>query len=148
MLQKNKVFVPPVAAGTAVDFPNADPIFHNAFSSYDGQIFDVGLYPPGTTRSVYFRRACFVRVFCKIHAAMSAVILVLPTPYFATTAKDGTFRIDVPAMRERLFQPFVTAGKNGLGLALSRQTVLDHGGDLWIEDGSGGGARFRPRLPC
>jgi plastocyanin len=100
MLQKNKMFLPhvlPVAAGTVVDFPNADPIFHNAFSSYDGQIFDVGLYPPGATRSVYFRRTGLVRVFCNIHAAMSAVILVLPTPYFATTAKDGTFRIDVPA---------------------------------------------------
>ncbi|MES1261846.1 MAG: ATP-binding protein [Acidobacteriota bacterium] len=59
------------------------------------------------------------------------------------------------AVRERLFQPFVTSGKNGLGLglALSRQTVLDHGGDLWVEeaDVSGnwrGGARFRLRLPC
>jgi signal transduction histidine kinase len=54
------------------------------------------------------------------------------------------------AVRERLFQPFVTSGKNGLGLglALSRQTVLDHGGDIWIEDARYGGARFRLRLPC
>jgi signal transduction histidine kinase len=57
-----------------------------------------------------------------------------------------------PAVRERLFQPFVTSGRNGLGLglALSRQTVLDHGGDLWVEDSgsNGSGARFRLRLPC
>ncbi|MDQ1472863.1 MAG: hypothetical protein QOJ99_4343 [Bryobacterales bacterium] len=56
------------------------------------------------------------------------------------------------AVRERLFQPFVTSGRNGLGLglALSRQTVLDHGGDLWVEDPNlnGTGARFRLRLPC
>lgn len=54
-------------------------------------------------------------------------------------------------VKARLFEPFVTSGKNGLGLglALSRQTVLDHGGDLWIEDGDGGGgAHFRLRLPC
>jgi len=53
-------------------------------------------------------------------------------------------------VRQRLFQPFVTSGKNGLGLglALSRQTVLDHGGDLWIEDQSLAGAHFRLRLPC
>jgi signal transduction histidine kinase len=54
-----------------------------------------------------------------------------------------------PALRERLFQPFVTAGKKnglGLGLALSRQTLLDHGGDMWI-DGDGPGARFCLRLP-
>ncbi len=57
----------------------------------------------------------------------------------------------IPAtVRPRLFQPFVTSGKNGLGLglALSRQTVLDHGGDLWVEDSAGGGAWFRLRLPA
>lgn len=54
-----------------------------------------------------------------------------------------------PALRGRLFQPFVTAGKKnglGLGLALSRQTLLDHGGDLWL-DANGPGARFCLRLP-
>ena len=53
MIQKNKTFSPHVLAitmGTIVDFPNYDPIFHNAFSNYDGQIFDIGLYPPGTSR--------------------------------------------------------------------------------------------------
>src|SRR5262249_32008230 len=47
------------------------------------------------------------------------------------------------AVRERLFQPFVTSGKNGLGLglALSRQTVLDHGGDIWVEDSQPAGVR-------
>lgn len=55
-----------------------------------------------------------------------------------------------PAVRQRLFQPFTTSGKNGLGLglALSRQTVLDHGGDLWLDDEAGKGAHFRLRLPC
>src|SRR5271169_762401 len=41
MLQKNKMFSPhilAIAAGTWVDFPNEDPIFHNAFSSYNGQL--------------------------------------------------------------------------------------------------------------
>ena len=35
----------------------------------------------------------------------------------------------------------------GLGLALSRQTVLDHGGDMWAESSAEGGARFVIRLP-
>jgi plastocyanin len=99
MLQKNKMFSPhvlPIPSGTTVDFPNADPIFHNAFSSYSGQIFDVGLYPPGTTRSVRFNRPGAVRVFCNIHPTMSAIILVLNTPYFATTGKDGSFEMNVP----------------------------------------------------
>jgi signal transduction histidine kinase len=54
-----------------------------------------------------------------------------------------------PEIRARLFQPFVTFGKKnglGLGLALSRQTLLDHGGDLWI-NGDGPGAEFQMRLP-
>ncbi len=52
-------------------------------------------------------------------------------------------------IRHRLFQPFVTSGKNGLGLglALSRQAVLAHGGDLWVEDTAAGGACFCVRLP-
>jgi signal transduction histidine kinase len=56
-----------------------------------------------------------------------------------------------PEIRDRLFQPFVTAGKKnglGLGLALSRQTVLDHGGDMWAEPAPGHGACFRFRLPA
>lgn len=96
MIQKNKSFVPHVLAiqtGTAVDFPNYDPIFHNAFSTYDGQIFDLGLYPPGSSRRVVFQRAGIVRVFCNIHEAMSAIIAVLPTPLFDVTAASGAFSI-------------------------------------------------------
>jgi len=55
-----------------------------------------------------------------------------------------------PEIREHLFQPFVSSGKKnglGLGLALSRQTILDHGGDMWVESEPGRGARFFIRLP-
>jgi plastocyanin len=100
MLQKNKMFTPhvlPIAAGSTVEFPNADPIFHNAFSNFNGQIFDIGLYPPGSTRSVVFARPGIVRVFCNIHPAMSAVIIVIDSPFFTTTARDGSFSfLDVP----------------------------------------------------
>jgi len=54
-----------------------------------------------------------------------------------------------PAIRDTLFEPFVSAGKKnglGLGLALSRQTVLDHGGDMWVESAARG-ACFCFRLP-
>src|SRR5262245_34314955 len=40
--QKNKRFTPRVIAipvGATVDFPNLDPIFHNAFSNFSGQAF-------------------------------------------------------------------------------------------------------------
>lgn len=51
-------------------------------------------------------------------------------------------------IRHKVFEPFVTAGKEnglGLGLAISRQAVLDHGGDMWIEPAAG--ARFVIRFP-
>jgi signal transduction histidine kinase len=51
-------------------------------------------------------------------------------------------------IRDKVFEPFVTAGKEnglGLGLAISRQAVLDHGGDMWIEPAAG--ARFVIRFP-
>lgn len=106
MIQKDKMFSPHILAvekGTSVDFPNLDPIFHNAFSSFDGKVFDVGLYAPGTSRSVRFDREGIVRVFCNIHPAMSAVIVAVSHPWFAETAKDGSFRIDaVPENDYRL----------------------------------------------
>jgi signal transduction histidine kinase len=49
-----------------------------------------------------------------------------------------------------LFQPFASFGKKnglGLGLALSRQTVLDYAGDLWADREMKAGARFFVRLP-
>ncbi|MDQ6698760.1 MAG: hypothetical protein M3Z36_01085 [Acidobacteriota bacterium] len=120
MIQKNKTFIPhvlPVQVGTMVDFPNFDPIFHNAFSNYNGQLFDLSLYPPGSTRSVRFKRPGVVRVFCNIHATMSAVILVLDTPYFATTDRAGVFDLqgvppgdyDLGVFHERATEQTLTA---------------------------------------
>jgi nitrogen-specific signal transduction histidine kinase len=63
--------------------------------------------------------------------------------------RDRRYGPGIPhKIRDRLYEPFVTAGKQdglGLGLALSRRTVLNHGGDIWTEPASG--ARFVIRLP-
>lgn len=116
LLQKDKMFHPhtlAITVGSTVDFPNADPIFHNAFSNFDGELFDVGLYPPGTTRSVRFRKPGIVRVFCNIHPAMSAVIVVVETPYFTMAGPDGRYRIaNVPpgSYELHVFDERATAG--------------------------------------
>lgn len=106
MKQKNKEFVPHVLAiqaGSEVEFPNLDPIFHSAFSNFSGQMFDLGLYAPGTNRTMTFTRTGVVRVFCNIHPTMSAIIVVLKDPWFAVSDARGAFRIaGVPAGQYRL----------------------------------------------
>ncbi len=105
MNQRNKTFMPHVLAievGTAVDFPNNDPIMHNVFSNFDGQVFDLQLFSPQTARRVVFRRPGIVRVFCNIHETMNAAIAVLATPYFALTDGTGRFEIQAPAGDYRL----------------------------------------------
>jgi signal transduction histidine kinase len=55
-----------------------------------------------------------------------------------------------PEIKTHLFEPFVSAGKRnglGLGLALTRQAVVEQGGDMSVESELGRGARFTIRLP-
>ena len=103
--QKNKTFSPRllgVPVGSVVDFPNDDVIFHNVFSLSGPQPFDLGQYRSGASQSRTFTQAGTYRVFCNIHPNMSALILVVPTPYVAITGGDGRFVLDLPAGRYRL----------------------------------------------
>lgn len=99
--QKNEQFVPHVVAittGSSVDFPNADPFFHNVFSLSRGANFDLGRYPKGESKSRRFPNAGLVKVYCHIHSHMTAAIMVFDHPFFRIPAADGTFTLDdVPA---------------------------------------------------
>jgi plastocyanin len=106
LIQRNKTFEPHVLVvevGTVVQFPNKDPFFHNIFSLFDGKRFDLGLYEAGTTRSVRFDRPGVSYLFCNIHAEMSAVVVVVETPYFAMSNRSGIVAIpEVPDGRYQL----------------------------------------------
>ncbi len=106
LVQHNKMFEPHllvVTRGSSVDFPNRDPWFHNVFSLFNGKRFDLGLYEAGTSRTVHFDREGVSFIFCNIHPEMSAVVVVLGSPYFAVTNKQGDFDIpEVPAGRYML----------------------------------------------
>jgi hypothetical protein len=115
-----------------VDFPNFDPIFHNAFSNFDGQIFDIGLYPPGTSRSVSFRRTGIVRVFCNIHSTMSAVIVVVGTPYFVLADAEGNLMMSNVPPGEYTLHVFDERATPETLSALSR-TVAVSGSDLNLD---------------
>lgn len=86
LLQKNRTFTPHlqvVPVGSVVQFPNADPFFHNVFSLFDGKRFDLGLYEAGSSKSVTFSRPGVSYIFCNIHPEMSAVVVSLSTPLYA-----------------------------------------------------------------
>ena len=101
--QEHEAFTPRVVAitrGSTVDFPNADPFFHNVFSLSGAANFDLGRYPQGKSQSRTFMRAGLVKVYCHIHSHMSATILVLDHPYFAVPDLDGAFTLpNVPSGR-------------------------------------------------
>jgi plastocyanin len=105
LTQKNKTFQPQVLAvpvGSTVTFPNLDPIFHNVFSLSGPQPFDLGLYRAGQTRTRTFQQPGAYRVFCNIHPEMTALVLVVPTPYAALADADGRFTLDLPPGRYRV----------------------------------------------
>jgi len=106
LIQKNKTFEPHVLAvqvGSKVEFPNHDPFFHNVFSLFNGKRFDLGLYEAGSTRGVHFDRAGICYIFCNIHPQMSAVVVVVDTPYFAVSDARGEVAIpEVPPGRYQL----------------------------------------------
>lgn len=101
IVQTGETFVPRVVAitrGSTVDFPNADPFFHNVFSLSRGASFDLGRYRRGETRTRRFSTAGLVKVYCHLHSHMTASIMVFDHPHFRVPAGDGSFSLDgVPA---------------------------------------------------
>jgi plastocyanin len=94
--QRQMLFRPlvlPVLAGTTVDFPNNDNLFHNVFSYSQPREFDLGRYPRGHVRSIRFDKPGIVKVYCDIHTYMYATILVLDNPYFALPEDDCSYSI-------------------------------------------------------
>lgn len=94
--QRNLQFIPhvlAVPAGTRVEMPNSDRVFHNVFSFHDGKRFDLGLYPVGTTKAVTFDRPGLSRIFCNIHPNMAAYVLAVESSHVAVSDRDGRFAI-------------------------------------------------------
>jgi plastocyanin len=130
LIQKDKTFTPHVLAietGTTVDFPNYDPIFHNAFSNFSGQLFDIGLYAPGTSKSFRFQRSGVVRIFCNIHPSMSAVILVVDTPYFTVSGRGGEFEIAGVTPGQYQLKVFDERASEGVLQGLDRNVTVGAG---------------------
>jgi plastocyanin len=101
MKSASKRFQPRVVAvpkNSTVEFPNADPIYHNFFSVSGANRFDLGLYRSGASKPKTFEEAGLVRVYCNIHPQMVGFVMVVDSDYVAVTPPSGAFELaNVPA---------------------------------------------------
>jgi plastocyanin len=100
MDQRSMQFIPrvlPVVVGTAVKFLNSDPTPHNVFSP-DGEKYNLGTWPQGQTKDHVFAKCakapCVYVQLCRVHPEMEGYVVVLQNPFFATTSKDGQYKIE------------------------------------------------------
>lgn len=105
MDQHKLTFVPHVLVvlkGSTVDFLNSDAVGHNVYwPSVSGNkklAHNMGTWPQGVKKSFTYTDVGVASLLCNVHSEMSGYIVVVATPYFALTGKDGSFEIkDVPA---------------------------------------------------
>lgn len=124
MDQKNRAFVPhvlPIQTGTWVEFPNSDDIRHQVYSLSPTRRFQLPLYTGKPAFPIQFNTPGVVVLGCNVHENMSAYIVVVDTPYFATaeaghttlqglTPGQYTLHAWYPGIREEL-QVSVTLGE-------------------------------------
>lgn len=98
MDQVGMEFVPhvlPIQVGTTVEFHNSDSVTHNVFTIDEcADMFDLGSWGGGASKSYTFEKPCTAVILCNLHPEMEAFVVAVPTPYFAVTAPDGTYRIE------------------------------------------------------
>ena len=103
--QRKMTFIPHVTVvqqGTTVDFLNSDPVGHNVYwPSISGNkklSHNMGTWPKGEKKPFQFNDLGVASLLCNVHPEMSGYAVVVPTPYFAVTDKDGNFEIkNIPA---------------------------------------------------
>ena len=87
-------YVTVVMAGTAASFPNRDDVQHHLYSVSKPKRFEKPLYGSGTSETVLFDKPGVVTLGCNIHDWMVAYVLVVTTPWFATSGPDGLAEIN------------------------------------------------------
>lgn len=105
MDQAKMAFIPHVIVilqGTTVDFLNSDPVGHNVYwPSVSGNkklAHNMGTWPKGEKKSFQFNDLGVASLLCNVHPEMNGYVVVVSTPYFAVTDKNGNYEIkNVPA---------------------------------------------------
>lgn len=97
MAQEKRQFVPVmmvVPVGTEVLFPNRDTVRHHVYSFSPTKKFELKLYAGTPAKPVLFDQAGVVVLGCNIHDQMTGWILVVDTPYYASSPATGKAQID------------------------------------------------------
>lgn len=133
MAQKDMNFVPTllaVQAGTRVEFPNFDDMYHNIFSYSPAKRFDLGRYRSDEkpVPSLVFDQPGLVVLRCDIHEHMRGIILVLATPYFVLTDPEGRFRLGGLPAGHYLLKVWLDSRTT-----LERPVDLRDGGELHLD---------------
>lgn len=85
-----------IRTGTPVIFPNHDKIRHHVYSFSEAKNFELPLYAGTPAKPVVFDKAGVVNLGCNIHDWMSAYVLVVDSPFFALTDKQGIAELNLP----------------------------------------------------
>lgn len=89
-----------MVAGQSLDILNSDPTLHNIHALPEkNEQFNLGMPVQGMKYTKKFDKTeVMVRIKCDVHGWMGAYVGVLPHPFFAVSAADGSFTIkDLPA---------------------------------------------------
>jgi plastocyanin len=101
VIQKDLMFVPGILVirtGTAVDFPNNDPVRHQVYSFSSAKKLQLSLYSGSAHAPVVFDKPGLVTLGCNIHDSMIGYIYVTDSPWFGRTDQDGSVHFqDLPA---------------------------------------------------
>ena len=88
-----------VRVGQVLQVRNSDDVLHNVFCPDKcTNKMNLGTWPKGKTKSFTYTTPCASTVLCNVHPEMQAYVVVVETPWFTVSAKDGSYAIkDVPA---------------------------------------------------
>jgi plastocyanin len=132
--QKDLRFLPDilvVRTGTAVDFPNGDPVRHQVYSFSSARKFQLSLYSGSAHAPVQFDTPGLVTLGCNIHDSMIGYIVVTDSPWFGRTGKAGELSLrELPAGQYtvRLWHPRIKDTADSLARsvtlgAIDRQSI-------------------------
>ena len=99
MAQAGRQFVPKVLVvptGTSVSFPNRDTVRHHVYSFSPVKKFELKLFAGTPANPVVFDKAGIAALGCNIHDNMVSWVVVLDTPFYAST--DGAGLVNLTAV--------------------------------------------------